>query len=222
MSDDGRQQQITAVLTCIGDECTEQELRAKLGQLAGNFGYGDILMRVTTAPASPRQPAINTAIESDHIRCKLEDGAATVRVEFDGEDEGGAYCVMDPQHLRSGGRALLSAAQELNPQRLEDYSEGELAHLLTDAEERLADSQKRWDQLREKVESTLGVVQKNAESLRAQLATALGALVELPMIEGPKHEEQTATVMHANDAYRRAYAIYDAIRSVKVWVNGYL
>lgn len=98
----------------------------------------------------------------------------------------------------------------------------ELLELLETAERRLAEANERWEKLRAKVVETLTGVAKRAECARLEAAKAVENLLQTELIKSGENQSLSNLVVSKVDEARRAYAIYDAIRSVKLWTDGYL
>jgi len=228
-------EKIVAVLSCEGDETTEQELTARIEQLAGNFGYGDVKVRIKRHRFAGVQPEdVKTTIamlrgeessgayeDVPHAKVTIEDGHAIARFLADGEDEEGRYAVMNPHEARSTARLLLAAAQEIAPVHQGLGSE-ELVELLESTEARERELKERWEKLQAKVATAFEHCEQTALDKRGALLEAVQAMQEANLTDGTTHENETGKVMLRTDEMRRAYAIYDALRSVKIWMKGYL
>lgn len=102
---------------------------------------------------------------------------------------------------------------------MSDATREELIEELEEMNRALQDEREKWRRLQKKVEDTLGNLDRSRKRAEAELVMAANAL---KLAGPPEHEAATAKAMHCAEEARRAYAMYDAIRSVKIWLEGYL
>ena len=79
-----------------------------------------------------------------------------------------------------------------------------------------------WEQLREKVEQAVGHLQGSVEAARKKLIDASEKLGSLELVDSKHQEEFSTEMLYCIDELRRAYAMFDVVRSVKIWMSGYL
>jgi len=88
-----------------------------------------------------------------------------------------------------------------------------------DLEAELKAERERWAKLERKVADTMAMVTKSKDASQARLILRANSLKAAGCQE---HEQATGEALLAVDEMRRAYAIYDALRSVQIWMKGYL
>jgi len=99
----------------------------------------------------------------------------------------------------------------------------DLEEFMEDAEDRLRRALERWGKLKAKVEDTMrSVLERYEERLDQIRENVTENVPELKSIDSQAHQEATNRMLINVDEARRSYAIYDALRSVSVWMKGYL
>lgn len=97
----------------------------------------------------------------------------------------------------------------------------ELLDLLEASEEREREHEERWEKLREKVETTTESVRGRFLRLREELLETVTDLQGIVDIASKEQQEASAGALLKADEVRRAYAIFDALRSVGIWMKGF-
>jgi hypothetical protein len=158
-------------------------------------------------------------IEPDTIRSVFCQVASWWGGENGGEGQWVVYCSMvqdpylhfEPTHWRAidvpGEVPAVQGTAEAYEDELEEMNRA------------LQDEREKWRRLQAKVEQTLENLDRGRKRAEAELVMAANSL---KLAKPPEHEAATAKAMLMAEEARRAYAMYDAIRSVKIWLEGYL
>lgn len=102
---------------------------------------------------------------------------------------------------------------------MSDATREELLEELEELNRTLIDEREKWSRLKKKIDDTLDNLDRSRRAAEAELVMAANAL---KLAGPPEHEAATAKAMLMAEQARRAYAMYDAIRSVQIWMKGYL
>ena len=95
----------------------------------------------------------------------------------------------------------------------------------------VVDLETRWTRLREKVEATerstlLSFCLRRAELLELVAGERdedefVGGLLSIDNLDFETQKEATLEVLKKTDELRRAYAVFDAVRSFPIWMRGF-
>ena len=105
---------------------------------------------------------------------------------------------------------------------MSDLTREELEELLDRSEHNLLEANERWDKLKDKIARHLKRVEADADRCCKQLVSSAVGLGSLPMVQSQEHKKLTMDLLLNTEEARRSYAVYDAFRTVKIMMGGYL
>jgi hypothetical protein len=103
--------------------------------------------------------------------------------------------------------------------KCDDDIRADLHGQIGELQRQLDEERERWQKLEKKVAWGMAGVTRSKDAAQARLIMGANGLKAAGCQE---HEALTSDALLAVDEMRRAYAIYDALRSVQIWMKGYL